>query len=123
MSFLLDNKQSWNGSIGADWDIFGEKMIVDPTSTKPVDWVDEEFIRDPKATKPADWKEEPEKIADPKSVKPVDWDEEVDGKWEPMMIVNPKYKKWEPSLVSNPKYKGPWKAKKMLNPDYGNCIH
>jgi calnexin len=57
-----------------------EKIIDDPTDSKPLDWVDDAKIIDPEATKPADWDEsEPSTIPDAEAVKPAGWLEDIEA--------------------------------------------
>ncbi|KAH3685166.1 hypothetical protein WICPIJ_003859 [Wickerhamomyces pijperi] len=144
-----------NGEIVKSGSLIGEftfkpsfsppKLIEDPDSTKPEDWVDEEYILDPnQATKPDDWDEEaPYLIDDPQAIKPETWDEdeplyipnpdsqkppewkeEEDGIWIAPLIFNTKclshgcgpFKTTE--KIVNPQYKGKWTQPYIENPDY-----
>jgi calreticulin len=93
----IDGKSEASGNLKDEWDFEKPKTIKDPKAKKPSDWVDSEYMDDPDDAKPSDWDSEPEKIEDPDATKPDDWDDEEDGKWEPPMIDNPKYKgEWKP---------------------------
>ena len=91
-SYLIkvDNEEHASGSIGNEEDCTPqpEKMIKDPSDTKPADWVEDPEIADPEHVKPADWVTE-EEIADPTATQPEDWIEDDDGAWEAPMIANP----------------------------------
>jgi len=121
---LIDNVKKESGKLEDDWDYLKPKTIPDPEDKKPEDWVDEAEIADPNDKKPEDWEKEPEHIPDPDAKQPDDWDEEEDGKWEPPMISNPKYKgAWKPKMIPNPKYKGAWKPREISNPEYSPDDH
>lgn len=116
---LVDNVKKESGKLEEDWDFLKPKTIPDPSDKKPADWEDTPEIPDPEDKKPADWDDEPENIPDPDATQPEDWDEEEDGKWEPPMISNPKFKgEWKPKMIPNPKYKGVWRPKEIDNPEY-----
>jgi calreticulin len=116
---LVDQEKKESGKLEEDWDFLKPATIPDPDDKKPADWVDDPEMVDPEEKKPADWDKEPATIPDPDATQPEDWDEEEDGKWEPPMISNPKYKgEWKPKKIPNPAYKGVWKAKEIPNPEY-----
>eukprot|EP00906_Rhabdomonas_costata_P028791 RCo040703 len=116
---LVDNVKKESGKLEDDWDFLKPKTIPDPSDKKPADWEDNAQIPDPEDKKPSDWDSEPENVPDPDATQPEDWDEEEDGKWEPPMVSNPKYKgEWKPKMIPNPNYKGVWKAKEIDNPEY-----
>jgi calreticulin len=116
---LVDQEKRESGKLEDDWEFLKPATIPDPNDKKPADWVDEPDMVDPEDKKPEDWDKEPATIPDPEATQPEDWDEEEDGKWEPPMISNPKYKgEWKPKKIPNPAYKGVWKAKEIPNPEY-----
>jgi hypothetical protein len=116
------------------------KMVKDPASIKPSDWVDNAEMADPSDEKPAGYDDIPAKIPDPNAKKPEDWDENekiddpADSKpegWDdiPKEIADPKANKpedwnteddgeWAAPMISNPEYKGEWRAKRIPNPAY-----
>ncbi|KAL5968923.1 Calreticulin [Taenia solium] len=113
-----DGKSIRNGSLVDDFDMLKPRMIDDPASKKPEDWVDDIMIPDPEDKKPDDW-DQPQTIVDTNATKPNDWNDEMDGDWSPPLIDNPEYKgEWHPKNIPNPAYKGPWKAAQIPNPDF-----
>lgn len=121
---LIDGESKEKGDLKSAWDFEKPKLIKDPNSKKPSDWVDNEMMDDPSDVKPADWDDEPEKVADPEALKPDDWNEEEDGAWEAPMIPNPNYKgQWKPKKVKNPNYQGPWVHPEIANPEYVEQKH
>jgi len=120
----VDGEKRESGKLEEDWAFLKPKTIPDPADKKPADWVDHAEIADPEDKKPEDWDHEPENIADPDASQPDDWDEEEDGKWEPPMIPNPKFKgQWKAKMIPNPAYKGEWKAREIPNPEYVEDEH
>ena len=114
----IDQESRRNGSLVDDFDMLKPKMIDDPNSKKPNDWVDEAEIPDPTDKKPDDW-DQPETIEDPNAKKPEDWNDEMDGEWSAPKIPNPDYKgPWHPKMIPNPKYKGEWKPERIPNPEF-----
>jgi len=115
---LIDNKEVRKGTFD-DWDFLPPKQILDPSVSKPTDWVDQKEIDDPSAVKPEGWDDIPKQIPDSNSAKPEDWDTELDGEWEAPLIDNPEYKgEWKAPKIPNPAYKGEWVHPKIDNPDY-----
>jgi calreticulin len=115
---LIDNKEVRKGTF-SDWDFLPPKEILDPSVSKPKDWVDQKEIDDPTAVKPEGWDDIPKQIADPNAVKPDDWDADLDGEWEAPLIDNPDYKgEWKAPKIPNPEYKGEWVHPKIPNPEY-----
>jgi len=115
---LIDNKEVRKGTF-SDWDFLPPKEILDPSVSKPKDWVDQKEIDDASAVKPEGWDNIPKQIPDPNAVKPDDWDAELDGDWEPPLIDNPDYKgEWKVPKIPNPEYKGEWVHPKIPNPEY-----
>ncbi|KAM7539451.1 hypothetical protein Aperf_G00000053611 [Anoplocephala perfoliata] len=115
---LVDRELKRNGSLVDDFDMLLPKMIDDPESKKPEDWVDNDKIPDPEDKKPDDW-DQPETIVDTNATKPQDWNDETDGEWTAPMIANPKYKgDWVPRMIRNPKYMGEWKPRRIDNPHF-----
>lgn len=113
-----DEKSIRNGSLVDDFDMLNPRMIDDPESKKPDDWVDDIMIPDPDDKKPDDW-DQPETIVDTNATKPDDWNDEMDGDWSPPVIDNPEYKgEWHPKNIPNPAYKGPWRARQIPNPEF-----
>jgi len=116
---LIDGEIVQNGNLVDDWDFLPPKEILDPSVSKPSDWVDEREIDDPEAVKPEDWDSIPSEIPDPKATKPDDWDAELDGEWEAPTISNPEFKgPWSAPKVPNPAYKGEWVHPQISNPDF-----
>ena len=74
---MIDLESVQKGKLAEDFDLFGEKMIQDPLSIKPQDWVDESEIIDPESKKPSNF--EPASIPDPLATEPAGWDSEIDG--------------------------------------------
>ena len=109
-----------------DW--IDDEFVIDETAKKPDDWDESEpeFIPDPnKLKEPEGWLlNEPKLIQNQESKKPDDWDEALFGKWNPELIPNPKCisapgcGKYEPPLIVNPKFKGPWEQPRYRNPLY-----
>jgi len=117
---LLDNKEVKKGTFD-DWDFLPPKQILDPSVSKPSDWVDQKEIDDPNSAKPEGWDDIPKQVADPNAAKPDDWDAELDGEWEAPLIDNPEYKgEWKAPKIPNPAYKGEWVHPKVDNPDYSD---
>merc|ERR1711967_213690 len=115
---LFDLESKAKGNIIDDW-AFPQKMIDDPSDTKPEDWVDDKMMADPSDKKPDGWDDIPSQVADPDATKPEDWDDEDDGEWEAPLIDNPDFKgEWEPKQIENPAYKGEWAPKQIANPDF-----
>jgi len=115
---LIDNKEVRKGTF-SDWDFLPSKEILDPSVSKPKDWVDQKEIDDPNAVKPEGWDAIPKQIPDSNAVKPDDWDAELDGDWEAPLIDNPDYKgEWKAPKIPNPEYKGEWVHPKIPNPEY-----
>jgi len=115
----IDGTKKESGSLFADWSFLPEKMIKDPSVSKPTDWVDEAVIDDPADVKPADYDSVPRFIPDPEAEKPHDWDDDADGEWEPPTIDNPEFKgEWKPKKIPNPAYKGKWVHPEIANPAY-----
>lgn len=124
--------------------IIPEAKIKDENDKKPSDWVDNKMMDDPTASKPGDWDEDqpaqipdpdakmpecwktdgPAQIRDPKATKPDDWDDADDGEWEAPLIDNPDCKppcgcgEFVAPLIKNPNHKGRWKAPQIENPEY-----
>jgi len=117
---LIDNKEVRKGTFD-DWDFLPPKQILDPSVSKPSDWVDQKEIDDPNAVKPEGYDDIPKQISDPNAAKPDDWDTELDGEWEAPLIDNPEYKgEWKAPKTPNPAYKGEWVHPKIDNPDYSD---
>lgn len=125
-----------------------QEFVYDPNDRKPADWVDNKFIFDYDYTPstvdpmipefieaPLGWKRnEPELIPDPDAVEPKGWNKKLFGEWKPPLVKNPKCKigcgrfslplipnpNYEPKkpYKLNPNYTGPWKPRKIPNPDY-----
>jgi len=115
----IDGTKKESGSLFADWAFLPEKMIKDPSVSKPSDWVDEAMINDPEDVKPADWDSVPRTIPDPEAEKPDDWDDDADGEWEAPTMDNPEWKgEWKPKKIPNPAYKGKWVHPEIANPAY-----
>eukprot|EP01007_Sphenomonas_quadrangularis_P002624 NODE_429_length_1499_cov_1649.004828_g317_i0.p1 GENE.NODE_429_length_1499_cov_1649.004828_g317_i0~~NODE_429_length_1499_cov_1649.004828_g317_i0.p1 ORF type:complete len:393 (-),score=221.11 NODE_429_length_1499_cov_1649.004828_g317_i0:224-1402(-) len=115
----IDGSKKESGTLEEDWEFLKPKTIADPDDKKPDDWVDEAELDDPADVKPADWDKEPEQSPEPSAKQPDDWEEEEEGKWEPPMVANPKYKgEWKPKRIPNPAYKGVWAPKQIPNPEY-----
>jgi len=116
---LIDNKVEKSGTLPEGWDFLPAKEILDPSVSKPKDWVDQKEIADPSADKPEGWDDIPKQVRDPEAVKPEDWDAELDGEWEAPLIDNSEYKgEWKAPMIKNPAYKGEWVHPKVVNPDY-----
>ncbi|XP_044530745.1 calreticulin-like [Gracilinanus agilis] len=114
----IDNELVAVGALEDDWDFLPPKKIKDPYARKPRKWDERPQIVDPDDKKPEDWQDF-EKIPDPDAKKPDDWDEAMDGKWEPPLIPNLKYKgEWKPRIIDNPDYKGEWVHPEIDNPKY-----
>jgi len=115
----IDGKEVQSGNLVEDFTFLPPKEILDPSVSKPDDWVDEKEIDDPSAVKPEGYDDIPAQIADPDATKPDDWDDELDGEWEAPLVPNPDYKgEWKAPRVPNPEYKGEWVHPKIPNPDY-----
>lgn len=142
---LINGEVASSGSLLENFEppVNPEKLIDDPTDSKPADWVEEAKIPDPNAKKPEDWDEDaPSRIVDekavkpddwlenetpdlpdPEAVKPEDWVDEEDGDWIAPLIPNPKCQNngcgpWTRPSVPNPKYKGKWSVPMIDNPAY-----
>merc|ERR1719353_2664877 len=115
----IDGTEVQSGELREDWDFLPPKMIKDPATSKPSDWVDEKMIDDPEDKKPEGWDEIPKEIPDPDATVPDDWDEADDGEWEPPNVPNPEYKgEWHVKRIDNPAYKGEWVHPDIDNPEY-----
>ncbi|XP_056671136.1 calreticulin-like [Monodelphis domestica] len=114
----IDNELVAVGALEDDWDFLPPKKIKDPYARKPRKWDERPQIEDPDDKKPEDWQDFAQ-IPDPDAKKPDDWDEGMDGKWEPPLIPNLKYKgEWKPRIIDNPDYKGEWVHPEIDNPKY-----
>jgi calnexin len=83
-AIYIDKKLEKEGSLLTSMQpsVNPEKVIDDPTDSKPSDWVDDAKIIDSEATKPADWDEsQPSTIPDAEAVKPTGWLDDL----EPMI--------------------------------------
>lgn len=149
VKLLVDNKQVKTASLLSKTDfkppVNPEKVIDDPTDSKPEDWIDDPKMDDPEAKKPDDWDEDaPPRIADPNDEKPAawlddaplrvpdphatppdDWDVDEDGEWEAPLVDNPDCSgegkgcgEWKAKEIANPEYKGKWRASRVDNPAY-----
>tara|TARA_A100001015_G_scaffold270846_1_gene323838 strand:+ start:7258 stop:8217 length:960 start_codon:yes stop_codon:yes gene_type:complete len=115
----INDDKKLNGSFMDFWNFIPPKMIPDPNTSKPLDWVDEPTIPDETKTKPDDWDVVPKEIPDPNAKKPDDWNDDDDGEFEPSTIPNPDYKgEWTQPLIPNPNYIGEWVAPLVENPEY-----
>jgi calreticulin len=116
---LVDGERKEGGKLEDDFDFLAPKKILDPSVSKPADWIDEPLMDDPSDTKPADYDKTPKEIPDPEAEKPSDWDDEADGEWEAPQIPNPEYKgPWKAKRIANPAYKGKWVHPEIDNPEY-----
>jgi len=116
---LIDGKEERSGSLPEQFDFLPPREILDPSTSKPSDWVDEKDIDDPSSVKPAGYDDIPKQIKDSQAVQPEDWDAELDGEWEAPLIDNPEYKgEWKAPKISNPAYKGEWVHPKIPNPAF-----
>ena len=103
-----------------------EKMMLDPSSSKPVDWDEDapEKVPDASVNKPGDWLDEaPTLVSDSTAKRPDDWNDYDDGEWEPPLVPNPDCPargcvEWIAPMISNPEYMGKWEPHKIKNPDY-----
>lgn len=113
----VDMKKRYKGPLHVGWDMIEEpRLILDPSDSKPDDWVDAEPMK--VGTKPAWWVDE-EMIPVPGAQQPPDWDEDEDGEWGPPLQKNPAYEgEWVAQEVRNPRWKGEWKQKQMINPEW-----
>jgi len=115
----VDGKSKQTGKFEDDWDFLKPKEIKDPKISKPSDWVDDKMMDDPTDTKPAGYDDITEMMPDPTAGIPEDWDNDLDGEWEAPQVGNPEYKgPWAPKKIENPGYKGPWVHPMIANPDY-----
>jgi len=116
---LVDGERKEGGKLEDDFDFLAPKKILDPSVSKPADWIDEPLMDDPSDVKPADYDKTPKEIPDPEAEKPSDWDDEADGEWEAPQIANPEYKgPWKAKRIANPAYKGKWVHPEIDNPEY-----
>jgi len=118
-SILVDGVSEKSGSLPENWDFLPAKMILDPSVSKPADWVDQKEMDDPTDVKPEGHDDVPKQIRDPEASMPEDWDAELDGDWEAPLIDNPAFKgEWKAKKIPNPEYKGEWVHPKIDNPEY-----
>jgi len=116
---LIDNKEVRKGNLIDDWSFLPAKEILDPSVSKPADWVNEKEIPDPNAVKPTGWDDIPAQITDAGATRPEDWDTELDGEWEAPLVDNPEYKgEWKVPKIPNHAYKGEWIHPTIPNPEY-----